>query len=80
MNIRNANRSVVMNSSTFLPGGQEPDSQVQITTTADGTAFITIYVVNGPNTHIRVEPDEWRRYQPKTGQTPQVDAYIANQA
>jgi hypothetical protein len=63
MDIRRANHSVVMNSSTFLPGGGELDSQVQITTTEDNTAFITIYVVNGPNLHIRVEPDEWDRYR-----------------
>jgi hypothetical protein len=57
------NHSVVMNSSTFLPGGEEPDSQVQITTTADGTAFITVTGRIGPNVYVRIEPDEWTRYR-----------------
>lgn len=61
-----ANHSVVMNASQFLPGGDEPDSQVQITETPTGHAFITISVPNGQSLRslsIRIEPDEWARYR-----------------
>jgi hypothetical protein len=58
-----ANHSIVMNSSTFLPGGDEPDSQVQITTTDEGTAFISISLPNEPNTYVRIEAREWDRYK-----------------
>jgi len=58
-----SNHSIVMNSSTFLPGGDEPDSQVQITTTDDGTAFITIFVASeNKTTYVRIEAREWDRY------------------
>ena len=57
------NHSVVMNSSTFLPGGDEPDSQVQITETPTGHAFITVSLDGTHSVSVRIEPDEWERYR-----------------
>lgn len=59
------NKSVVMNASTDLMTGKPEDSQVQVTLTPDGTAFLTAYFRNDfgnrENMYLRISADEWER-------------------
>lgn len=62
----NGNKSVVMNASTNLADGNSTDSQVQVTMTPDGTAFLTVYTVmlRWPQTiYLRINADEWARME-----------------